>query len=91
MPGLQTRNSAVGPPSQYDIVRNEPLTAGSQIVPLWAPIQTDALTHGVPCGAGSGSGYFNIIQAYGKGANCCEQKYAKTGCMTPGPRSPWGY
>lgn len=90
MPGRQTCNNCC---AVYDTVQNVALTGGNQLVPVWTPIQTDALTHGVACGsAGCGGGYFNIMQAYGANAACCDQKYMVTGCTAPGQRhSMWGY
>tara|TARA_Y100000389_G_C16981438_1_gene280489 strand:- start:185 stop:457 length:273 start_codon:yes stop_codon:yes gene_type:complete len=82
-----------GCPALYDQVQNVALTGGSQIVPVWPAITPDALTHGVPCqSAGCGGGYFNIMQAYGSNAACCNQQYTSTGCRAPGVRrNPWGY
>jgi hypothetical protein len=90
MPGKTT--SCTNCPALYDTVRNVNLTGGKQIVPVWAPITPDALTHGSQAMAHSKGGYFTIMDAYGQNAACCDQKYATTGCRDPNPRnSSWGY
>jgi hypothetical protein len=89
MPGTQYCKDC---PAVYDTIQNVALTGGKQIVPVWAPITTDALTHGSAAMASSKGGYFTIMGAYGDNAACCDQKYATTGCRSPGQRkNMWGY
>jgi hypothetical protein len=89
MPGTQTCSDC---PAVYDEIQNVALTGGKQIVPVWAPINTNALTHGSAAMASSKGGYFTIMGAYGDNAGCCDQKYATTGCRSPGQRkNMWGY
>jgi hypothetical protein len=89
MPGTQYCSDC---PAVYDEIHNVALTGGKQIVPVWAPITTDALTHGAAAMASSKGGYFTIMGAYGDNAGCCDQKYASTGCRSPGQRkNMWGY
>ncbi len=79
-------------PAVYDTIHNVALTGGKQIVPVWAPITPEALTHGSAALNASKGGYFNIMDAYGKNAGCCDQKYAATGCRSPRARTNrWGY
>ena len=53
-------------------------TAGQYIVPGYAAIGYDALTHG---NAGGGcNNYFNIEQAYGAGAGSCSTSYSARAC-----------
>ena len=53
-------------------------TAGQYVVPGYAAIGYDALTHG---NAGGGcNNYFNIEQAYGAGAGSCSTSYSARAC-----------
>lgn len=55
-----------------------PSTAvGNYIVPCYAPITYDSLTHGM---APSYAGYFNITDGYGKSANNCNTKFVSRLC-----------
>lgn len=50
---------------------------GKYVVPAWNAIGYDALTHNQ---VGSCGGYFNITNAYGKGAAKCNQAYVTSLC-----------
>ena len=52
-------------------------TAGQYVVPGYAAIGYDALTHG---NAGGCNNYFNIEQAYGAGAGSCSTSYSVRAC-----------
>ena len=56
-------------------------TQGSQghyVVPAYGGISYDTLMHGES--GGSCSGYFNVMNAYGRGAANCNQKYMRSPC-----------
>ena len=53
-------------------------TAGQYVVPGYAAIGYDALTHGN--GGGGCNNYFNIEQAYGAGAGSCSTSYSARAC-----------
>ena len=55
-------------------------TQGAYIVPCYAPITYDSLTHGM---APSYAGYFNITDGYGKSANNCNTKFVSRLCNGP--------
>jgi hypothetical protein len=59
------------------------VTAGSFVVPNYAPIGYDSLTSG-----GNGCNpYFNIEQAYGAGSGSCSTSYSTRLCSGCGPPS----
>jgi hypothetical protein len=60
--------------------------SGSYIVPKFGGLGYNALTHGQ---VGSCSGFFNITDAYGKGANNCNTKYVRSLCNGDA-RRPYG-
>lgn len=89
MPG---KHNCTDCPAVYYTTQNVKLTGGKQIVPVWEPINPQALTHGSQAMRSSKGGYFTIMGAYGDNAACCEQQYATTGCRSPTRRkNNWGY
>lgn len=58
-------------------------TPGHYVVPNYKPIGYDALTHGHMSNGNcndSAAGFFNITQAYGSGAENCNQQYHQSRC-----------
>ncbi len=51
------------------------------LVPNFSSIGYNALTHGLT--TPTCSGFFNITNAYGKGANNCNAQYVKQSCNPP--------
>jgi|TARA_B100000902_G_C27294063_1_gene908882 hypothetical protein len=54
-------------------------TQNLYIVPNFSAIGYDALTHGLK--TPTCSGFYNITDAYGKGANNCNAQYIKQSCQ----------
>ena len=62
-------------------------TSGVYLTPVYGGLSYDALTHGQP----QGYGYFDITNAYGAGADNCQQTYTQRLCggVGVGSRPGW--